>query len=171
MKKLFISIFTCVFALFALGTSTFAWFTMNDEAKATGMTVNALAEDTEYTSVGTNAVEALAMKPATSFDGKTFAKLGENVKVLSAADSTATWSGEAGAFVAADLVSLTEAEETSKVYYVSSVYSLANIGASADVYVKSITVTANEKDLDKAKIDELLSRSNEVPKDDENQEK
>ena len=39
MKKLFISIFTCVFALFALGTSTFAWFSMNNEVTADGMSI------------------------------------------------------------------------------------------------------------------------------------
>ena len=44
MKKLFISIFTCVFALFALGTATFAWFTMNDEVSAKGMNVKAKAQ-------------------------------------------------------------------------------------------------------------------------------
>lgn len=43
MKKLFISIFTAVFALFALGTSTFAWFSMNTQAKASGMEVKAIA--------------------------------------------------------------------------------------------------------------------------------
>jgi len=39
MKKLFISIFTAVFALFALGTSTFAWFSMNDSVSASGMAI------------------------------------------------------------------------------------------------------------------------------------
>ena len=43
MKKLFISIFTCVFALFALGTSTFAWFSMNAQVSASGMEVKAIA--------------------------------------------------------------------------------------------------------------------------------
>lgn len=44
MKKLFMSIFAVVFAVFALGTSTFAWFSMNKTVTATGMQVTATAE-------------------------------------------------------------------------------------------------------------------------------
>ena len=40
-RKLFISVMTLVLTAMALGTSTFAWFSMNTTATATGMQVNA----------------------------------------------------------------------------------------------------------------------------------
>ena len=45
-KKLFISVMTLVLTAMALGTSTFAWFSMNTTAVATGMQVNAKSNAT-----------------------------------------------------------------------------------------------------------------------------
>lgn len=57
-RKLFLSVFTALFAVVALGTTTFAWFSMNTTVQATGMKVQAKADaslaiakndvDTEY---------------------------------------------------------------------------------------------------------------------------
>lgn len=43
-KKLFLSVFTALFAVVALGTSTFAWFSMNTTVQATGMQAQAKAD-------------------------------------------------------------------------------------------------------------------------------
>ncbi len=42
-KKLFLSVFTALFAVVALGTSTFAWFSMNTKVTVSSMTVKATA--------------------------------------------------------------------------------------------------------------------------------
>lgn len=57
-RKLFLSVFTALFAVVALGTTTFAWFSMNTTVQATGMKAQAKADaslaiaktdvDTEY---------------------------------------------------------------------------------------------------------------------------
>lgn len=57
-RKLFLSVFTALFAVVALGTTTFAWFSMNTTVQATGMQAQAKADaslaiaktdvDTEY---------------------------------------------------------------------------------------------------------------------------
>ena len=46
-KKLFLSILAVAFAVVSLGTSTFAWFAMNNTVTATGMQVSAKS-DSEY---------------------------------------------------------------------------------------------------------------------------
>ena len=82
MKKLFISIFTAVFALFALGTSTFAWFSMNTTAEAKGMTVRAIAGSslqisktttfvTGNTSISFTEDGAYILEPAVEYNGQT----------------------------------------------------------------------------------------------------
>lgn len=43
-RKLFVSVITLMLVVMALGTSTFAWFSMNKEVNATGMQVTATAE-------------------------------------------------------------------------------------------------------------------------------
>lgn len=43
-RKLFVSVITLMLVVMALGTSTFAWFSMNKEVTATGMQVTATAE-------------------------------------------------------------------------------------------------------------------------------
>lgn len=44
-KKLFLSILAVAFAVVSLGTSTFAWFVVNNEVAASGMTVQAKSEE------------------------------------------------------------------------------------------------------------------------------
>lgn len=56
-RKLFVSIMTLVLTVMALGTSTFAWFSMNTTATATGMTVTAKSNAT-YLLIG--ATDAIA---------------------------------------------------------------------------------------------------------------
>ena len=51
-KKLFLSIMTLVLVVMALGTSTFAWFSMNTTATATGMQVG-VKSDATYLLIGT----------------------------------------------------------------------------------------------------------------------
>ena len=154
MKKLFISIFTCVFALFALGTSTFAWFTMNTEVTATGMSVKATtdgslvimgtvgsgSEDTAYTNIGTNAVSVLKMKPCTSADAITWGQLAGGSQVKSAHSSVATWTGTNGAFDASNLSTIDLSVAENVKFVAQSVYSVKSIAETKDVYVKSITV-------------------------------
>jgi hypothetical protein len=141
-----------------LGTSTYAWFTMNTTVTVTGMSVNAQADnslvvkgltnstDTDYTSVGTNVVTEATLKPCTSKDGVNFGRLGADVKVESAAASPATWSGTAGAFAATDLVSIDLASQdtglTSGTKFVAkSEYSVKSIHSAQTVYVKDVDVS------------------------------
>ena len=58
-RKLFISIMTLVLTVMALGTSTFAWFSMNTTATATGMSVTAKSNAT-YLLIGDDQTNAAA---------------------------------------------------------------------------------------------------------------
>ena len=119
------------------------------------MTVNAIADaslvikgtqDTAYGSVGTNALSNTELKPSTSFDGVSFGKLASAVKVLSAADEAATWTGSAGAFQATDLVTV----DSAGTFYATTEYSIKSISEAATVYVKSITLTGTDDNIDDA---------------------
>jgi hypothetical protein len=149
-----------------LGTSTYAWFTMNTTVQLTGMTVNAQADlslvvkgdsnygstDTDYTALGTNVVSATTLKPCTSKDGVTFGKLGDNVKVKSAASSNATWSGTDGAFQASDLSTIDLANQDGDAsttgmgdfkYVAMSQYSVKSIQGNQTVYVEDVDVSVS----------------------------
>lgn len=155
MKKLITAIGMLLLSMMLFATSTFAWFSMNKTATATGMTVKATAdaslvikgtEDSDYSATGTNNLTAVTMKPSTSYDGLKFAKLASAAKVNSAGASAATWSGTSGAFVASDLETVSEAG----IYYATTTYSLKSISSAQDVYVKSITVTSENPALTQA---------------------
>ena len=65
-KKLFISIMTLVLVVMALGTSTFAWFSMNTTVSASGMQVG-VKSDATYLLVGSsNTAAAIQGSPATT---------------------------------------------------------------------------------------------------------
>ena len=133
-----------------MSTASFAWFSMNSEVTATGMTVNAQADTSlviagvddgnVFASKGTTTVNATGLMPCTSANGIDFGKLADGVKVESAASSAATW-GQGAKF--------TDVLSTEKTTYVASaVYTLKNIDANPDnadasVYVKSITVDSS----------------------------
>ena len=131
-------------------TGTVAWFTVNKTVTAKGMTVKAKAdsslvikgsEDQKYTSVGTNNVSSDSMKPCTSYDGKNFGKLADNVLVESAGSSVATWTGAEGAFAAANLEVASNGENT---YFLNSTYSIKSLGEAKAVYVKQINLNGTD---------------------------
>ena len=59
-RKLFVSLMTLVLTAMALGTSTFAWFSMNTTANATNMTVTAKSNAT-YLLIGTGSDNTAAL--------------------------------------------------------------------------------------------------------------
>lgn len=108
-RKLFLSVFTALFAVVALGTSTFAWFSMNSTVTSSGMEVQAKTSKNLLISKEANANFGLSvdlgksttsMQPATSSDGKNFFKTTKN------SDSYSDY--EIGDLVDADLSAGTE---------------------------------------------------------------
>ena len=101
MKKLFISILTCVFALFALGTATFAWFSMNNTVTAKDMEIKIKSgssflliapSDNEtvltYTQIqNVHAVEASAV----NVSAELFPVAHEAITNMSQADTASKW--------------------------------------------------------------------------------
>lgn len=80
-RKLFVSIMTLVLTVMALGTSTFAWFSMNTTVTATNMTVTAKSNAT-YLFIGTGekdtATEIQADQTVTVVAGQVDAKTSED---------------------------------------------------------------------------------------------
>jgi hypothetical protein len=165
-----------------LGTSTYAWFTMNTTVKATGMQVNAKADpslvikgvadetngwstsDTAFTDLGTTTGPIINMRPATSADGVTFGKLAGDASVKSAANAAATWGDDAD-FDETNLtqvnVGKTSEQDPSNnyIYYVANPqFQLKSIGSAQTVYVKSVTATVVDGD------DEGADATNELNK-------
>lgn len=166
-KQLLAAVAMVLVAAVALGSSTYAWFANNNTVTAKGMTVNATADasllikgtqDTVFSSIGNNALSITALKPSTSLDGTNFAKLGTAVKVESAADEKATWSGEGGVFQNGDLVTATnipdnadtEDVDESLYYYATTTYKMKSQVEAADVYVKTITLGGTAANIDQA---------------------
>lgn len=147
-KQLMAAIAMVLVAAVALGSSTYAWFVNNNTVTATGMSVNATADDSllikgedgsDFGSVGTTTISQTDMKPATSSDGLKFARLGANVVVKEKNNATATWSGTSGAFQAGDLVAVQDSEATT--YYETATYTIKSITSAANIYVSNIDVT------------------------------
>lgn len=136
-----------------------AWFANNNSVKATGMEVNAVADDSlvikgaaesNYTSVGTNTLTGVnggKLSPTTSFDGENFAILSDTVQVKDSTSAAATWSGTSGAFQASDLTTLSSNQSK---YYLTSTYSIAALGTQTDVYVSGIELTNSTGVVEKA---------------------
>lgn len=157
-KQLVAAIAMVLVAGVALGSSTFAWFVNNTSVKAQGMQVNAVASgslvikgmtdstDTEFTSIGTvgsasnDRVLKKELAPATSYDGKNFGILASNVKVQSANNSAATWTGAEGVFDSSNIETLTP--ENDSAYVLKAQYKIASVGESCEVYVSNVSVTA-----------------------------
>lgn len=147
-RQLMAAIAMVVVSAVALSSSTYAWFANNNTVTATGMSVNAVAEDSllikgkndsEFSSVGTTNISQLAMKPATSSDGINFARLGDSVVVKNTNSAQATWSGENGAFNTGDLVAVAEGDATT--YYETATYKIKSLTSAASIYVSKIDVT------------------------------
>lgn len=148
-KQLLAAIAMLVVSAVALSSATYAWFANSKDVTAKGMKVNAVADSSllikgsdegeVFGSVGTTTEEATSMKVCTSIDGKNFAALGKDVKVNSATSSTATWSGESGAFKDGDLVTVNNSE--SDEYYIEATYYIKSMKDAADIYVSSISTT------------------------------
>ncbi|MDO4477658.1 MAG: hypothetical protein Q4B73_01285 [Lachnospiraceae bacterium] len=156
-KQLAAAIAMVLVAALALGTATFAWFVNNNKVTAKGMTVNAQADTSlliagkndndwkDYSAIGTTTVEATTLKPATSQDGKYFARLKDTVKVTSATKANAVGSGTDDALTGNDLE--TAVEDTN---YIKVEYSLKSQATDQDVYVSAISVTGADKQIDKS---------------------
>lgn len=149
-KTLIVSTALLLVAIMCLATASYAWFTAGTTAKAQGMKITTRAgtsllikgeSDSNYTDVGTS-TKTGTLVPATSFDGKDFAKLGANVKVSNENSATATWSGQGGAFKDGDLVTATNSDDVK--YFVTGNYILKNTGSEpVDVMVDSLTVSGS----------------------------
>lgn len=131
-----------------------AWFANNNTVTATGMSVQATtdnsllisnSQDGTYGSIANKSSSATAMKPTTSYEGKTFAIL----------DSDKTKVENAGNFAAVlkngnplDATGLkTETTNSNSTYWLDTVYYLKYNGdASVNVYVPKIEVTVPEDD-------------------------
>ena len=155
-KQLLAAVAMVLVAAVALGSSTYAWFVNNNTVTATGMSVNATADDSllikgdndsDFGSVGTTTISQTSMKPTTSSDGVKFARLGADVVVKEKNDATATWSGASGAFQAGDLVAVQDSEATT--YYETATYTIKSITSAASIYISNIDVT-DTKDIFKA---------------------
>lgn len=156
-RQLLAAIAMVLVAALALGSSTYAWFANNNTVTAKGLQVNATTDqslmikgnDTSevYGSIGTTTLQRLSLHPSTSTDGIEFAKLGTAVKVKKSGESTATWSGNDGAFTkgttfdTGDLITATNASED--YYYLEAGYTLKAVGTSQTVYLKDFTLTTS----------------------------
>lgn len=166
-RQLVAAIAMVLVSAIALGASTYAWFANNNTVTAKVMEINATAdasllikgtEDTSFGSVGTNNIGLLTLKPSTSFNGIDFAKLGPSVKIESAADEKATWSGENGQFKNGDLVTATNIpDDTNTVdvnealyHYVETTYTIKSQVDAANVYIKNITLGGDTANIDEA---------------------
>lgn len=92
-RKLFLSVFTALFAVVALGTTTFAWFSMNDTVKVDGMKVGVKSNNVDLLIGEQNDLNAIQTANGTTV---TFTKTGDDVKVFPAAyfkDNDTTPSG------------------------------------------------------------------------------
>lgn len=156
-KQLLAAVAMVLVAAVALGSSTYAWFANNNTVTAKGLQVNATTDQSlmikgqdageVFGSIGTTTLQRLTLHPATSMNGVDFAKLGDKVQVKKSGESTATWSGENGAFTQGsdftkgDLVTATNAGED--YYYLEAQYTLKAVGTSQNVYLKDFTLTGS----------------------------
>ena len=84
-----------------MSTASFAWFSINSDVTATGMSITATADsslvikgskDGAFTSIGTNEHKDVVLNPTSSADGVKFAALKAGVRVQSTVAAGATWS-------------------------------------------------------------------------------
>ena len=149
-RKLFLSVFTALFAVVALGTTTFAWFSMNTSVTATGMEVKANASK-----------NILISKESTSGFGSTVTLTGADTLVP--VSTVGTTSATAPAFFKINSVGSNMSAEDSKygddttfttaqanVDYVKQTVYLQSTGAAAEELKANITYTGGSKALDPA---------------------
>ena len=134
MKKLFISILTAVFALFALGTSTFAWFSMNTAVEAKGMKVKATSAsslvitdtaaniNTTATNIVTFSLAARELSPATHSEDAPSTKL-QYVLNTGDVDAVTGYEQENKTFTMENVPASTES-----IYYVDYIVYIASKG-------------------------------------------
>ena len=156
MKKrtLLVSTAILLVAIMALATASFAWFTAGTTATAKALSITTTAgtslqimgnRDTNFSDTGTSwfatsgdANSPVSLAPATSFDGKTFAKLGSTAKVPSESFATATHS-DGTALLGSDLDTIASGDIAG--YVASTTFTLKNTSTSAvNVRVASLTI-------------------------------
>ena len=160
MKKLIPALCMLLVAAALLGTSTFAWFSMNTNVHATGMTVKAVTSTNlfiaakenggTFTGYGVTANTTVAaaetMNPVTSADGKGFYALNAGYKGSTYDNSALVDStGNSVTDLTAAVFTADKAADTNYVYQTQ--YKLATEDAAsskfAGFYVSGITVTNN----------------------------
>ena len=129
-----------------MSTASFAWFSINSDVTATGMSITATADsslvikgskDGAFTSIGTNEHKDVVLNPTSSADGVKFAALKAGVRVQSTVAAGATWS---------DNINNDVIDGSGNAYVLESKYDLMNIGGDVEVFVKNITITAAKKE-------------------------
>ena len=164
MKKLIPALCMLLVAAALLGTSTFAWFSMNTNVEATGMTVKAVTSTNLFiaalqnggtftgfgVSANTTVAAAEKMNPVTSADGKGFYALNAGYKG-SAYDNSALVDSTGNSVTELTSAVFTTDKKDDTNYVYKTQYKLATEnGASskfAGFYVSGITVTNNGDDL------------------------
>jgi len=169
VRRLLPAIAMLLVSVILVGTSTYAWFSMNQEVTAKNMQITAVAEDGLV--IASWSADLATAPSASEFDvedNTNVAALADMLPVYSidAANwyhSASTKSSDGQAYVAAGYTSVTnvagvdanddgdfedEGDTAPQTYYMVNKFRLKSTGAAQDVYVKSITVSGTSDDYD-----------------------
>lgn len=137
-KALLSSVAMLLVALVALGSATFAWFTQNATANASGVTVKTTKSSSlQIRNVANDWAESItyadgssAMKPASTVDGTSF---------------VTTFAESSSAFTKATDAEITDiTTDTSKVYFYTDVIAVKNAGGEGAADIKNVTIALTD---------------------------